>query len=43
MVAADRDLTLAGYEVYRFARAEVTGSSSNELLSRFFDRLLVDL
>ena len=40
MVAADRDLRLAGYEVYRFGSNELTGYGANERIERFFRRLL---
>jgi hypothetical protein len=39
MVAADRDLRLAGYEVYRFGSNELVAESAGELIERFFDRL----
>ncbi len=40
MVAADRDLRLAGYEVYRFGANELTGHGSAERIETFFRRLL---
>lgn len=40
MVAADRDLRLAGYEVYRFGSNELMGHGANERIERFFRRLL---
>lgn len=40
MVAADRDLRLAGYEVYRFGANELTGHRSAERIEGFFRRLL---
>lgn len=40
MVAADRDLRLAGYEVYRFGANEITGPGSAERIEGFFRRLL---
>lgn len=40
MVAADRDLRLAGYEVYRFGANELTGQGSAERIEEFFRRLL---
>ena len=40
MVAADRDLRLAGYEVYRFGANELTGHGSAERIEAFFRRLL---
>jgi very-short-patch-repair endonuclease len=39
MVGADRDLRLAGYEVYRFGSNEVVGQNAAALIERFFDRL----
>lgn len=39
-VAADRDLRLAGYEVYRFGANELTGHGSAERIEGFFRRLL---
>lgn len=39
MVAADRDLRLIGYEVYRFGGSELGQPDATELLNRFFDRL----
>ena len=39
MVAADRDLRLAGYEIYRFGSNELVGASAGTLVERFFDRL----
>lgn len=40
MVAADRDLRLAGYEVYRFGANELTGHGSAERIEAFFRPLL---
>ncbi len=41
MVRQDRDLRLAGYEVYRFGAAELPDQrSAEELLGPFFDKLL---
>jgi hypothetical protein len=40
MVAADRDLRLAGYEVYRFGSNELTGHGANERIECFFQALL---
>lgn len=40
MVAADRDLRLAGYEVYRFGANELTGHGSAGRIEGFFRRLL---
>jgi hypothetical protein len=39
MVAADRDLRLAGYEIYRFGSNELVGTGATALIERFFDRL----
>ena len=39
MVAADRDLKLRGYEVYRFGANEVVGPQSAALIGAFFERL----
>ncbi len=39
MVAADRDLRLAGYEIYRFGSNELVAESAGALIERFFDRL----
>lgn len=39
MVAEDRRLRLAGYEVYRFGGAELTSPSAAQLLAEFFDEL----
>ena len=39
MVSADRDLRLAGYEIFRFGANELVGSGSQALTERFFDRL----
>ena len=39
MVAADRDLRLDGYEVYRFGANELVGNGAEPLIKRFFDRL----
>ncbi len=41
MVAADRNLRLAGYEIYRFGSNELVGTGANALMGRFFDRLWV--
>jgi very-short-patch-repair endonuclease len=40
MAAADRDLRLAGYEVYRFGANELVGQNAMERIRDFFDRLL---
>ncbi|GAA1942197.1 hypothetical protein GCM10009689_24320 [Brevibacterium antiquum] len=39
MVAEDRRLRLAGYEVYRFGGAELTKMSAGKMLTEFFDQL----
>jgi hypothetical protein len=39
MVAADRDLKLAGYEVYRFGAAELNGDHGRERVRAFFEAL----
>jgi len=39
MVSADRDLRLAGYEIYRFGSNELVGVGSEALIERYFDRL----
>jgi very-short-patch-repair endonuclease len=41
MAAADRELRLLGYEVFRFGGHELSGSGSNAILQRFFDQLLM--
>jgi hypothetical protein len=42
MVAADRELRLAGYEIYRFGGAEISDRrQATDMLDRFFDALLV--
>jgi len=42
MVAADRELRLAGYEIYRFGGAEISDRrQAADMLDRFFDALLV--
>lgn len=40
MVAADRQLKLAGYELYRFGGLEVTSNQPETMLKDFFERLL---
>jgi hypothetical protein len=40
MVSADRDLRLAGYEVFRFGASELCGAGSEERIQDFFERLL---
>ncbi len=39
MVAADRDLRLAGYDVYRFGAAELAPSYGPDAIGEFFERL----
>ncbi|MBI5511451.1 MAG: hypothetical protein HY903_22050 [Deltaproteobacteria bacterium] len=39
MVAADRDLRLLGYEVYRFGAAELQGDQARGRVREFFERL----
>jgi very-short-patch-repair endonuclease len=39
MVAADRELKLAGYEVFRFGAADLVGDAGSKLVSRFFESL----
>jgi very-short-patch-repair endonuclease len=39
MVAEDRRLRLAGYEVYRFGGAELFGNGSKAMVEKFFDDL----
>ena len=39
MVCADRDLRLAGYEIFRFGANELVGTELQALIERFFDRL----
>jgi very-short-patch-repair endonuclease len=39
MVAADRDLRLLGYEIYRFGGAELSGSGCDAIIDKFFRRL----
>lgn len=41
MVAADRDLRLAGYEVYRFGGYELQPVTIAQVVATFFDRLFV--
>jgi len=38
--AADRDLRLAGYEIYRFGANELVGNGATDVIARFFERLL---
>ncbi|MDX8530080.1 hypothetical protein RFM41_12075 [Mesorhizobium sp. VK25A] len=39
MVSADRELRLAGYEVYRFGANELVGSGAEARVTDFFDKL----
>jgi hypothetical protein len=39
MVSADRELRLAGYEVYRFGANELVGSGAEARITDFFDKL----
>ncbi len=39
LVAEDRRLRLAGYEVYRFGGAELSRDGADEMLAEFFDQL----
>lgn len=39
MVSADRELRLAGYEVYRLGANEVVGDGSEARIADFFDKL----
>lgn len=39
MVSADRELRLAGYEVYRFGANELVGNSAEARITDFFDKL----
>jgi very-short-patch-repair endonuclease len=41
MVAADRELRMIGYEVFRFGGEELSVAEGAATLRRFFDRLLV--
>ena len=44
MVAADRELRLVGYEVYRFGGHEIADRRlASGILDKFFDALLADL
>jgi hypothetical protein len=40
IVAEDRRLRLAGYEIYRFGGRELTGRGGREILKDFFTDLL---
>ena len=39
MVSADRELRLAGYEVYRFGANELVGLDAESKITDFFDKL----
>jgi len=39
MVSADRELRLAGYEIYRFGANELVGDGAEKVLRDFFDKL----
>jgi very-short-patch-repair endonuclease len=39
MLSADRDLRLAGYDVYRFGADELTGPSSESVVAEFFEQM----
>jgi very-short-patch-repair endonuclease len=39
MVAADRELRLSGYEVYRFGASELAGTDGEARVREFFERL----
>jgi very-short-patch-repair endonuclease len=39
MVSADRELRLAGYEVYRFGANELVGDRAEARITDFFDKL----
>jgi very-short-patch-repair endonuclease len=39
MVSADRELRLAGYEVYRFGANELVGEGAEKVIRDFFDKL----
>jgi hypothetical protein len=39
MVATDRELKLAGYEVYRFGSEELKEDTGRRLVKKFFDTL----
>ena len=39
MVSADRELRLAGYEVYRFGANELIGDGAEARITDFFDKL----
>jgi very-short-patch-repair endonuclease len=38
-MSADRELRLAGYEIYRFGANELVGAGSERLIEDFFDKL----
>jgi len=43
MAAADRELRLAGYEIYRFGGHEIANRpQAADILDKFFDDLLAD-
>lgn len=39
MVSADRELRLAGYEIYRFGSNELVSAGASGLIECFFERL----
>ena len=39
MVSADRELRLAGYEVYRFGANELVGQAAESTITDFFEKL----
>jgi very-short-patch-repair endonuclease len=39
MVSADRELRLAGYEVYRFGANELVGDRAEQRVTDFFEKL----
>jgi len=39
MVSADRELRLAGYEIYRFGANELVGKDAERRIIDFFDKL----
>jgi very-short-patch-repair endonuclease len=39
MVSADRELRLAGYEVYRFGANELVGNGAKARIADFFEKL----
>jgi very-short-patch-repair endonuclease len=40
MVAADRELRLAGYEIYRYGGYELQGNAGKDSAEKFFHKLL---